>query len=140
MEIKLFNFWYFFWIIISLCMFLLLYFILKNKNERTKRIVLFSILMFSLVLHFLKLLVPPYSTDILRLYRDSWFTNICAANILVFPFIFISKNDTAKDYMFYIGLISGVLSVMLPLEPINKIDQSKEVLDVMDSTIVNGVV
>ena len=55
-------------------------------------IVLFSILVFALILHFAKCFFPPYSNNPYRLYSDIWFINICAANILLFPFIFISKK------------------------------------------------
>ena len=115
----------------SVGVYLALYFALKNKSEKTKKITLFSLLAFALALHFLKCFFPPYSVDKDRLYRDIFFINICGANIFLFPFIFLSKNKTAKDYMFYIGVLSGVLSVLLPLEPINKADQSAEWLDVV---------
>ena len=131
MEIQFFNFWYFFWIALTLGIFFGLYFLLKNKNNKTKNIVLFSILAFALVLHFLKALFPPYSTDQSRLYRDIWFINICGANIFLFPFLFLTKSKTAKDYMFYIGVLSGALATILPLEPIQKADQAGEFLDIV---------
>lgn len=131
MEIQFFNFWYFFWIALTLGIFFGLYFLLKNKNNKTKNIVLFSILAFALVLHFLKALFPPYSTDQSRLYRDIWFINICGANIFLFPFLFLTKSKTAKDYMFYIGVLSGALATILPLEPIQKADQAGEFWDIV---------
>ena len=131
MEIQFFNFWYFFWIALTLGIFFGLYFLLKNKSNKTKNIVLFSILAFALVLHFLKALFPPYSTDQSRLYRDIWFINICGANIFLFPFLFLTKSKTAKDYMFYIGVLSGALATILPLEPIQKADQAGEFLDIV---------
>lgn len=131
MEIQMFNFWYFFWVVISFGSCAALYFLLKNKSVKTQKTVLFSLLLFAFALHFLKALFPPYSTNQSRLYRDIWFINICAANIAIFPFIFFSKNKYVKDYMFYIGVISGVISVLLPLEPIQKADQSAEILDVI---------
>lgn len=127
----MFNFWYFFWIILFIGVFFGLYFLLRSKSDKTKKIVLSAILWFGLALHFLKCFIPPYSTDRARLYRDIWFINICAANILLFPFIFLSKNKSAKDYMFYIGVISGILSMVMPLEPIKKVDQAAEMLDVV---------
>lgn len=127
----MFNSWYFFWIALSLGVFFGLYFLLKNKSQKTQKTVLFSLLAFALALHFLKCFIPPYSTDRERLYRDIWFINICGANILLFPFFFLSKNKTLKDYMFYLGVLSGVLSTLLPLEPIQKINQAAEWLDVV---------
>ncbi len=138
MIIKMFNFWYFFWILLFVGVFFGLYFLLRNKNEKVKKIVLSSMLWLGLALHFLKCFIPPYSTDLSRLYRDIWFINICAANIFFFPFIFLSKNKTAKDYMFYIGVLSGVLSMVLPLEPIQKADQASETLDIVRFYIHHG--
>lgn len=140
MIIEMFNVWYFIWIILSVGTYIGLYFLLRKKSEKTKRLVLFSILLFALLLHFLKCFVPPYSTDINRLYRDIWFINICAANILLFPFILISKNKGLKDYMFYIGLLSGLISIVYPMEPLMKVDQSKETLDIIRFYIHHSII
>ena len=82
-------------------------------------------------MHFLKVYIPPYSVDEARMLRDSWFVNICGANIALFPFFFWSKNDKIKDYMFYIGVISGLIALFYPQEPIAKVDQSAEQLDII---------
>lgn len=116
MKIELFNIWYFVAIVLSIGLYVGLYFLLKNKTEKTKKIVLFSILMFALALHFMKGLWPPYSTNKSLWYETSWFVNICGANIAVFPFLFLSKRKGCKDYMFYIGLISGVIALLYPVE------------------------
>ena len=63
--------------------------------------------------------------------RDSWFVNICGANIALFPFMFFSKNEKIKDYMFYIGVISGLIALFYPQEPMAKIDQLAEQLDIV---------
>ena len=134
----MFNFWYFFWIALLVGVYFGLYYLLKNKSEKVKKGVLFGILLAMLALHFLKCLFPPYSTDKDRLYRDVFFINICAGNIFWFPFLFISKSKTAKDYMFYIGVLSGVLSMLMPMEPINKDNQIGEWLDVVRFYVHHG--
>ncbi len=131
MEIQMFNFWYFFWLILSVGSTVGLYFLLKNRTQKTQRLVLFSLLLFALVLHFLKALIPPYSTDPNRWYRDSWFINICAANIALFPFLFFSKNKYVKDYMFYLGILGGLIAILYPVEPLQKADQAAEALDIV---------
>ena len=131
MNVQMFNGWYFFWVITMTALTVALYFLLKNRSEKTQKIVLFSILIFGLVLHFLKTYIPPYSVDEARMLRDSWFVNICAANIALFPFMFLSKNKYVKDYMVYIGIFSGVLTLFYPQEPMAKIDQAAEVLDII---------
>ena len=118
--VKLFNFWYFFFILLCAGIIVGLYFLLKNKSDKTKKIVLFSILAFNLILHFLKLTFPPYSENPDKAMRDVWFINVCATSVLFFPFIFISKSKVAKDYMVSLGVISGFLAMLYPTEAINK--------------------
>lgn len=131
MNIQMFNGWYFLMLIICVGLVVGLYFALRKRTQKTQKIVLLSLLLFGLILHFLKFLIPPYSTDINRLYRDSWFINICGANIFLFPFFFLSKNEKAKDYMFYIGVLSGLISILYPMEPMDKVNQSAEWLDII---------
>ena len=131
MEIHMFNLGYFVSIILCVGMVVGLYFILRNKSQKIQKIVLWSFLFFGLVLHFLKPLFPPYSTDINRMYRDSWFINICGANIALFPIFFLCKDKRLKDYMFYVGLLSGIAATLLPLEPIEKVNQAAEWIDIV---------
>lgn len=131
MYIAMFNGWYFFWLIICAGATIGLYFLLRNKSTFTQKSVLFGLLAFGLLLHFLKVYIPPYSVDEARMLRDSWFVNICGANIALFPFFFFSKNEKVKDYMFYIGMLSGLLALFYPEEPIAKADQLGEQLDIV---------
>lgn len=131
MFIAMFNGWYFFWLILAAGSIVGLYFGLRNKSARVQKGVLFGMLVFGLLLHFLKVYIPPYSVDEARMLRDSWFVNICGANIALFPFFFWSKSDKVKDYMFYIGVLSGLIALFYPQEPIAKVDQLAEQLDVV---------
>jgi len=131
MIIEMFNFWYFFWIILGTCGILALYFGLRRTSERTQKLVLFGFLVFGLLLHFLKVYIPPYSVDEARMLRDAWFVNICGANIALFPFLFFSKNKYVKDYMFYIGVLSGLIAMFYPQEPLAKVDQLGEFWDIV---------
>ena len=131
MYIAMFNGWYFFWLILSAGAITGLYFLLRNKSRKAQKLVLFGFLAFGLLVHFLKVYIPPYSVDEARNLRDSWFINICGANIALFPFMFWSKNKKIKDYMFYIGVISGVLALVYPQEPIAKVNQAAEQLDII---------
>ena len=118
--VNLFNFWYFFFIIASGLSIFGIYLLLKNKSQKTQKTVLLLMLFFNLALHFLKLTFPPYSIEPDKAMREVWFTNVCATSVLFFPFIFISKSKTAKDYMVYLGLISGFLALLYPTEAIDK--------------------
>lgn len=131
MIIKMFNLWYFFWLLLAAGGILGLYFGLRNKSVKTQKIVLFSFLAFGLLCHFLKVYIPPYSVDEARKLRDAWFVNICGANIALFPFMFWMKNKKVKDYMFYIGVLSGLIALFYPIEPIDKSNQLGEFWDIV---------
>ncbi len=131
MYIDMFNGWYFFWVLLLGGMTVGLYFLLRNKSTKTQKAVLFSFLVIGLVLHFLKVYIPPYSVDEARMLRDAWFVNICGANIALFPFLFFVKNKRVQDYMFYIGVISGLIAIFYPQEPMAKVDQLAEQLDII---------
>ena len=131
MVIAMFNGWYFFWLLLCAGATAGLYFGLRNKSAVVQKIVLFGLLVAGLIMHFTKVYYPPYSVDEARMLRDSWFVNICGANIALFPVLFWSRNDKVKDYMFYIGVISGLIALFYPQEPIAKIDQLGEQLDII---------
>lgn len=139
MVIEMFNFWYFFWIFVQVGALIGLYFALRNARPTVQNAVLFGLLVLGLALHFLKAFIPPYGdystghwvmTN--RGWRDSWFVNICGANIALFPFLFFSKNKYVKDYMFYIGVITGLIVLVYPQEPIAKADPETQMAEMWD--------
>ena len=131
MHIQMFNLWYFFWILLAAASTTGLYFLLRKADQAVQKAVLFALLDFGLILHFAKNFIPPYSVDEARLLRDAWFINICGANIALFPFFFFSKKHYIKDYMFYIGVISGLIALFYPQEPMAKLDQASEFWDIV---------
>lgn len=131
MYISMFNGWYFFWLLLCSGVTVGLYFLLRRRSAVTQKAVLFSLLAMGFLMHFLKVYIPPYSVDEARMLRDSWFVNICGANIALFPFLFFSRNDKIKDYMFYIGVLSGLIALFYPQEPMAKVDQAAEQLDII---------
>ena len=114
--VQLGNFWYIFFILLAVGITVGLYFLLRNKSMKTKKIFIASVLFFNLGLHFFRLLFPPFAGNPSMIMENAWFINICAVSVLTFPFLFLSKSDTAKDWMFYIGVISGFLALVYPTE------------------------
>jgi len=106
------------YIIFAFGLFFGLYFLLRHRNRRTAEIVLFSLLMLSFVLHFLKLTFDFYQAWMPRAIRTITPENICAVSVLVFPWFFLSKSKLCKDYMFYIGILSGVGATAFPIDAI----------------------
>jgi uncharacterized membrane protein YwaF len=138
MNVQMFNGWYFFFMILQIAAIVGLYFALRKAPPFVQNAVLFSLLALGFILHFLKMFIPPYAdysdgfqiTD--RGWRDSWFVNICGANIALFPFMFLMKNKYIKDYMFYIGVLTGLIVLVYPQEPIAKGDAAAQMAEIWD--------
>lgn len=118
--VKLGSFWHIFFILLTAGITVGLYFLLRKRSMKTKKIVIASLVIFNLCLHWLRLLFPPYAGNPDKIAENAWFINICAVSVLSFPFLFFSKSNTAKDWMFYIGVISGFLAVVYPTEAMGK--------------------
>lgn len=116
MTIELFNIWWFVYIFIAIGIFTGLFFLLRKKSEKVKKYVIGGLLIFNLALHFIKLSFHPYTTFPDIAASQIWFVNICAVSILVFPFIFFGKNKYLKDFMFYLGVLSGFLAIIMPFD------------------------
>ena len=116
--VELFNFYYFLYIIFAFGLLFGLYFLLRNKSKKTSSIVLFSILFSAFALHFLRLAFDSYQQWMPYAIRTVTPENICAVSVLVFPWIFLSKNKFLKDYMFYLGFISGIAATFFPIDVI----------------------
>lgn len=139
MYIEMFNFWYFFFMFIQIGAIVGLYFALRKAKPFTQDVVLYSLLILGLAFHFLKMYIAPYGEMIdgewvitSRGWRDSWLVNICGANIGLFPIFYFTKNKYIKDYMFYIGLISGLIVLFYPQEPIAKGDIATQMAEFWD--------
>ena len=114
------NIWYVLSLIILFAIPTILYFILKNKSERTIKITLLSLAIGNFLLHFLKIFHPSYWAEIeYSLIRMS-LENICAVSTVVLPFSMLCKNKTIKGYFYLISLLGGLMAVILTTEPNGK--------------------
>lgn len=108
--------YYYFFPLMGVAVFIILYFLLCKRSARTQSVVLFLLLAANFALHFLKLLFPPYSTqEFADAIQKITPENVCAINTMLFPFLFLKRGGAARDYMFYIGAISGIAACWLPM-------------------------
>ena len=117
--VELFNLLYFLFIGGAALFIFIFYSIFKNKSSRVQYWVVFTLLFFNLCLHFQKAFFPPYSLNPDIAARDLWFINICAVSVLSFPFFYLSKSEALKDFMFFLGVISGFLALVYPTEALD---------------------
>ena len=118
--VEYFNFYYFLYIALALILLAGLYLLLRGRSKKTARAALFSILLASFALHFFKLGFEHYQAWMPQAIRTVTPENICAVSVLLFPWFFLSKNKLLKDYMFYMGIASGVGATVIPIDAIGQ--------------------
>ncbi len=118
--VKLFNLYYFLFIFIAIDILLILYFVLRKKSEKTKRVVLIAIAFSNFALHFLKLAFPPHLGGLPYSATGITFLNICAGTTLLMPWIYlIKKHNVLHDYIFFMGCCGGIAALVYPSEALN---------------------
>lgn len=96
---------------------LVTYLIIKLLNNKSDKFIfrfIFIVLLTGLVTHFIKPFFKPYTEMDFPLAKLT-FENICAVSILLFPIVYFTKNKVLKDYMVIFGVISGIVSFLLPI-------------------------
>ena len=116
--VNFFNFYYFLYITLAIILLIGLYYFLRKKSVRFSSITLFCILLSSFILHFVKLSFGYYKEWMPVAIRTITPENICAVSVLVFPWFFLSKKKILKDYMFYVGMMSGLGATFFPVDVI----------------------
>ena len=116
--VEYFNFFYFLYIGFALGLLLLLYFLLRKKRKKTAETVLFCLFFANFSLHFLKLFSDHYQQWMPYAIRTITPENVCALSVLVFPWFFLSRNKILRDYMFFMGFMSGLGATLIPVDAI----------------------
>lgn len=120
MVVEFGNTYYFIGLGVFFLLTLIVGLILKGKDSKKQKIILCVISFLMFATHFVKLAIPPYVDQLPNSIRKVTFENICAVSALTFPFIFLSKNKYLKDYMFYMGIISGLAAMIYPTEALGR--------------------
>ena len=116
--VYIFNYVYFLYIALALILLVGLYLLLRNKSKKVSSIVLFSLLLSGFILHFLKLFADFYQAWMPISIRTITPEAICTVSILIFPWLFLSKNQLLKDYLFYMGVMGGLIATVYPVNVI----------------------
>ncbi len=119
--VKLGNFYYFLFILISFALLSIFYFLLRNKSKKFQYNFLLTLCFLNLALHFAKLFFEPYRSDFPYSIRKVTFENICAISTLILPFVLLyKKNKVLNNYFFFISLAGGLGAIFYPTEAFNK--------------------
>ena len=110
------NLYYFIYIFIGILLTLLVLRFLKHKSQKYRYWFLFGLLVFNFIVHIGKIFIPMYQNNVEYLITKVSFENICAVSAILFPFLYFTKNKTLKDYMVMVGIASGVITFLFPVD------------------------
>ncbi|MCF7930974.1 MAG: hypothetical protein K9L02_05665 [Acholeplasmataceae bacterium] len=117
--VRMGNIYYFLYILIAIIITVLAVVFLRNKSQRFRHWFIFGIIMLAFTIHFLKIFIWPYTT-VEAIFTKVSFENICAVSTLVFPFLYFTKNKTLKDYMVMVGMASGIITFIFPVDAMSE--------------------
>jgi len=114
------NWLYFTLIFLMLGATILLLWLTKKKGKRWADRFVFYMLWINFALHFLKQLNPYYMAEFPFSLTRSSPENLCAVLVIAAPLVYCFGNAYAKDYLYYIGFLSGWLVFFTPTTAIGR--------------------
>ncbi len=91
-----------------------LWFLLKNKSERTKNILLFVLALLNVLQHLLKHVIYPHLRGQgFGLTNTAY--NVCAILILLTPAALLAKKGVGQQFISFVGVFGGAGAILLPV-------------------------
>lgn len=113
MTIQYGSFAYFLYIFIALGLTAGIYFLLRKRKEKTKKIAVFCLMFVNTFQHFFKFIFWPHLFGTGFGHINTLY-NMCAFLIVISPLILLSKSDTWKNFITYVGSVAGMIAMVVP--------------------------
>ena len=107
------SFMYFAYILTAVAICAGIFFALRKKSDKAKKMAVLIIAFINLAQHILKPLIYPHYWGNYSPHLGSAY-NVCAFLILSSPFIWLFGNQLLKNFMTYIGSIAGMIAMVVP--------------------------
>lgn len=91
-----------------------LYFIFRRRSAKAKLTVLGIIMGLNLLQHFFKCFIWPHMWGEGFTLKETAY-NVCAFLVILCPFSVYGKNNTIKQFQFYVGTCAGLIAPVFPL-------------------------
>lgn len=114
------NIYYFIYILLFISMTILSLIFLRNKSQKFRNRFIFGLAVLNLFIHFAKIFIYPYTT-VEYIWTKVSFENVCAVSALTFPFAYFLKNKTIRDYMVLVGIASGIITFIFPVDAMSEL-------------------
>lgn len=113
--INLFTKWHLIFLFSTITAVLLIVLIFALAFKKKRRVIFWTIMVMFILgvcTHFFRLFFPPPGSAYPWNLRYISLMSICAVHVILFPFLFLSKNKYVRDYIFYGGLFSGLMAMI----------------------------
>lgn len=107
--LDIFSLNHFIWLFVAALLYVIVYFLLRNVSNKGKFIFLFSLSVLMWVIHFSRIWLKP---DLMP--HEIFFVDLCGFSTMVYPFFLLAKKDVYKDYMYFVGGIFALSSLVYP--------------------------
>lgn len=106
-------------VLLALFLCAALFFLLRGKSRKIQKLVIYAIMALNIFQHLFKTAIYPQ-------YEGLGFTslstayNMCATLILISPLAMLLEWRPIKNFVFYIGSVSGIIAIVIPYWSIGK--------------------
>jgi len=118
MTVEIFNFWHLFWAIFYVVATVGLYRLFKDKSRRTQRLLIYGLILLNFFFHFTVPILTQDSPE--RFIRAVSLSNICAAIVLMSPFVYWQRDHFLKPGWLYVSIIAGLAILVNPTDALGR--------------------
>jgi len=126
MIVEMFNLYYFIYIAMAILLTWVSLKFLDGKSPKFRYWFIYGLILLNLLVHFAKTLIYPYTT-VEYIWTKVSFENICAVSALLFPILFFAKSKILKDYMVMVGVASGIITFIYPIDAMSSMFNAVEI-------------
>ena len=98
-------------LLVAPILFCIFYFTLRNKTEKTKRIVLLCLAIVNALMYIAYKIVMAFTFDVFIILKELPL-HLCNLNLILIPLAILTNNKLLMSYLYYVGLLAAFAGIM----------------------------